>query len=83
MNSHPLMTLVAEPAEEIRPKPEALPDYDPISQMTKNWIGANRREDILCSGKRTGDPTTQSSTTGGKEAGVPWMSDYDGDDSGT
>jgi hypothetical protein len=83
MNSHPLMTLVAEPAEAIRPKLEALPDYDPINQMTQNWVSANRREDVLCSGKGTGDPTTQSSTTGGREAGTPAMTDYDGDDSGT
>jgi hypothetical protein len=77
---HPLAVfLAARATPEIEPEEE--PCYDPVAQLQVRWKDMPDHMEILCSGKRTGDPSTRSATTSHPTHVSP--SDDDTDDSGT
>jgi len=75
---HPLAVFLAAPATSVIEPDEEAP-YDPLTQLQGRWKDIPDHIEILCSGKRTGDPETRSNTTQGEFG----QSDHDTDDSGT
>jgi hypothetical protein len=78
---HHLTKFLATPSKPMKCPAGEEPAYDPNSQLQIQWVDIEDHMDVLCSGERTGDPDTLSSTTAPPDRRYP--GDADTDDSGT
>jgi hypothetical protein len=79
---HPLARLLATPSKGTESRGGEEPSYDPRTQLQVQWVDIENHLEVLCSGKKTGDPDTRSATTA-RRISENVDSDDDTDDSGT